>query len=187
MSGPEGRAKGGYARKAALSPVKRSEIARKAAAARHAHDIKQATHGSDDHPLRIGEIEIPAYVLDDETRVLSQRGTLAGLNLGRGTAGGKGGDRLSSFLGGRGISPYVSSDLMAVINNPIKFRRPGRGGLTFGYPATILPDICDAVSWRRSAGALMKQQEHIAAQCEILIRGLARVGIIALVDEATGY
>ena len=33
----------------------------------------------------------------------------------------------------------------------------------------------------------MKQQEHIAEQCEILVRGLARVGIIALVDEATGF
>jgi len=35
--------------------------------------------------------------------------------------------------------------------------------------------------------ALQKQQEHIADQCEILLRGFARVGIIALVDEATGY
>ncbi len=28
---------------------------------------------------------------------------------------------------------------------------------------------------------------HIADQCEVLLRGFARVGIIALVDEATGY
>jgi hypothetical protein len=34
---------------------------------------------------------------------------------------------------------------------------------------------------------LQKQQYHIAARCEILVRGFARVGIIALVDEATGY
>ena len=33
----------------------------------------------------------------------------------------------------------------------------------------------------------MKQQLHIAERCEILVRGFARVGIIALVDEATGY
>jgi hypothetical protein len=32
-----------------------------------------------------------------------------------------------------------------------------------------------------------KQQEHIAKQAEILVRGFAGVGIIALVDEATGY
>jgi len=34
---------------------------------------------------------------------------------------------------------------------------------------------------------LPKRQEIIAEQCEILIRALAKVSIIALVDEATGY
>jgi hypothetical protein len=56
-----------------------------------------------------------------------------------------------------------------------------------GYPATILADICDVVLAARKAGVLQKQQEHIADQCEILVRGFARVGIIALVDEATGF
>ena len=30
--------------------------------------------GATDHPLVIGDIEIPCYVLEDETRVLVQRG-----------------------------------------------------------------------------------------------------------------
>ena len=34
---------------------------------------------------------------------------------------------------------------------------------------------------------LSQRQEIIAKQCEILIRSFAKVGIIALVDEATGY
>jgi len=34
---------------------------------------------------------------------------------------------------------------------------------------------------------LLASQRHIAERAEILIRGLATVGIIALVDEATGY
>lgn len=34
---------------------------------------------------------------------------------------------------------------------------------------------------------LTKQQLPIAKKCEILVRGLAQVGIVALVDEATGY
>ena len=75
---------------------------------------------------------------------------------------------------------------MALIENPIKFRHSGGGGIAFGYPATILADICDVVLAARQAGELQKQQEHIAQQCEILVRGFARVGIIALVDEATG-
>jgi hypothetical protein len=181
-----GRARGGHARANALSPTKRSQIAKLAAQARWAGGIKTATHGSDDHPLRIGDIEIPCYVLEGEIRVISQRGTLGGLNLGRGTGGGAGGDRLSSFLGGKGISPHVSKELMEVISNPIKFRHP-RSGFAFGYPATILPDLCEAVLAARAAGALMPQQEHIATRCEVLVRGFARVGIIALIDEATGY
>lgn len=183
----QGRARGGYARAQSLTPERRSEIARHAAQARrHADDVKQATHGSPDHPLKIGEIEIPCYVLDDETRVLSQRGVVGGLGMKYGSRAG-GADRLTAFLSGKGISPYVTNDLTALIANPIKFRAPHGGGLVFGYPATILADICDAVLAARRAGVLQKQQEHIAEQAETLVRGFARVGIIALVDEATGY
>ena len=51
----------------------------------------------------------------------------------------------------------------------------------------MLVDLCEAVLAARSAGRLQKQQEHVARRAEILIRGFARIGIIALVDEATGY
>jgi P63C domain-containing protein len=53
--------------------------------------------------------------------------------------------------------------------------------------ATVLADLCDVVLASRKAGKLQHQQAHIAEQCEILVRGFARLGIIALVDEATGY
>ena len=39
----------------------------------------------------------------------------------------------------------------------------------------------------RDAKALLPSQEHIAAQADILVRSFAKVGIIALIDEATGY
>ena len=57
----------------------------------------------------------------------------------------------------------------------------------FGYPAELLPKVCDVFLDADQAGALAKGQKHIAAQAQVLIRGLAHVGIIALVDEATGY
>src|SRR3954447_17260583 len=70
---PKGRAKGGHARASKLTPERRSEIARRAGKARHWHGdasspVLQATHGSPDHPLKIGEVEIPCYVLEDGTR-----------------------------------------------------------------------------------------------------------------------
>lgn len=182
------QAKGGKARAEALPPERRKEIARAAAAARWAQGepVLRATHGSDDQPLRIGDIAIPCYVLEDGTRVLSQRGVIGSLGMRYGSRVG-GADRLTSFLRGKGIFPYVSSDLMMLIEKPIKFAHSGGGKLAFGYPATILADMCDAVLAARKAGVLQKQQMHIAEQAEILVRGFARVGIIALVDEATGY
>jgi hypothetical protein len=182
----EGKAKGGIARANVLTAEERSEIAKKAAVERWSKPIIEATHGSTDHPLRIGDIEIPCYVLADETRVLSQRGMVSGLGMARGSSSG-GGDRLGNFFKGKGISPFISNELMMAITNPIKFRSPHGGGVIYGYPATILADICEAVLAARKAGVLQKQQEHIAEQCEILIRGFARTGIIALVDEATGF
>jgi len=186
MNEPKGKAIGALARAQALSPERRKEIAKKAAdAKKEIASLPIATHGSADHPLKIGEIEIPAYVLEDGTRVLSQRGVIEGLGMKSGSAGG-GDDRLGSFLGGKGISPFVPSDLSSLISSPIKFKPP-TGGVAFGYPATVLADLCDVVLSARKEGVLQKQQEHIAHQCEILVRGFARVGIVALVDEATGY
>jgi P63C domain len=185
-----GASKGGKARAESLSPEERSEIARKAVATRWAKvktdKLPTATHGSSDHPLKIGDIEIPCYVLDDGRRVLSQSGMLVGLGMSKGGSGGRGGDRLAKFASGKGLNSFISQDLGARTENPIEFRTPA-GTIAYGYEATILADLCEAVLAARQADTLQKQQLHIAKQCEILVRGFARVGIIALVDEATGY
>lgn len=181
--------KGGKARAEKLSREQRQEIARQAAAARWSggnDGIPVVTHGSTDHPLRIGEIEIPCYVLNDGRRVLVQGGMLSGLDMKQGTAGRGGGDRLAKFIATKALNPYVPRNLADVIINPIRFRVPN-GTIAYGYEATVLADMCDAVLEARKSGKLNYQQDHIAERCEILVRGFARVGIIALVDEATGY
>src|ERR1700687_1840778 len=112
------RAKGRGARGGALSPARRKKIGRKAAATRWSGEIKQATHGSDDHPLQIGDIEIPAYVLEDETRVLTQRGIQTGI--GMSTSGGvRGAHRLAQFIEGLAEKGVDCSDLAVRIRNPI--------------------------------------------------------------------
>jgi hypothetical protein len=179
-----GRSKGGHARATALSPEQRTEIARNAARARH--NILKATHGSDDHPVKIGDVEIPCYVLEDGRRVLQQTGLIGALNMSHGGSYSKGGDRLAKFAAQGRLTPFVSKELIDRTANPIKFRTP-KGSLAYGYEATVLADLCEAVLAARGAGVLQKQQDHIAKQAEILVRGFARIGIIALVDEATGY
>lgn len=68
----------------------------------------------------------------------------------------------------------------------IEFRAPN-GRIAYGYHAVLLPRVCQAYIAARKAGALRHPQMHVADRAEILIHGLAEVGIIALVDEATGY
>jgi hypothetical protein len=181
-----GKAKGARARAEKLSPKERSTIARKAAQIRWAEDLAVAICGTPDQPLRIGNTELEAYVLEDERRVLVQGTMLTALEISHGGSGGRGGDRLSKFTHGLRLRDYVSNELLEGTARPIKFRTP-RGNIAYGYEATILAYICEAVLAARKDGKLQKQQLHIANQCEVLMRGFARVGIIALVDEVTGY
>jgi P63C domain len=189
-----GGLKGGKARADALTAEERREIAREAARARWSKEkpgfrpegIPQATYGSPDRPLRIGTMEIPCYVLEDGRRVVVQSGMIRALGMSHGGSGNSGGDRLAKFVAGKLINPYISNELIDRTQRPMLFKTPS-GAVAYGYEATVLANICDAVLEARKAGVLQLQQRHIAARCEILLRGFARVGIIALIDEATGY
>jgi len=147
--------------------------------------VLKAEYGSPDKPLKLGKFEIPCYVLENEKRVLVRDRMMKSLGM-MGGGGKAGSHRLVQFVAAKSINPFVTKELTDSINNPIKFVPP-TGGIAYGYEATILADICNAVLEARKAGALQLQQRHIADQCEELMRGFAMVGIIALVDEATGY
>lgn len=153
----------------------------------HPHGVEtnvlRAIHGSPDRPLRIGDVQIPCYVLEGGLRVLSGRGMQSALHLGQ-----KSGRLLNAFLSKSNIRPFVSNELEAALEKPLRFIRPGRGGrLAVGYEATILADICDVVLAARKEGVLTEAELKVADECEVLTRAFAKVGIIALVDEATGY
>jgi hypothetical protein len=187
-------AEGGRKRAANLTPVERSEIARAGAIAKWSKEGVTATptpsalYGSPEKPLRIGNIEIPCYVLSDGRRVLVQRGLQTGIGFSR--SGGKGGARrLVVFMKSLERKGIDTRDLSARANSPIKFVIQGGIGSTIahGYEATILPDICAVVIDADQQGKLAARQKHLARQCAVLQHGFATVGIIALVDEVTGY
>jgi len=144
--------------------------------------------GEPDSPLVIGDIEIPCYVLEDETRVLSQRGFLTsiGRSVSRPARPPGVGEHLPDFLAPKNLAPFIDADL-ASASTPIKFQFPGSGATAFGYRATLLPQVCNVYLEARDAGALYPNQRHVAERADVLIRALATVGIISLVDEATGY
>lgn len=190
---PKGRAKGGLARAAALSPRERSAIAKKAALSRRVplerpaiDKLPVATHGSSDRPIRIGNIEIPCYVLPDETRVLTLRGLHSALGMSHG--GGQNGERrivsLMERLEKKGIQ---INNLSVRANSPILFVPPHGGNPATGYDATLLPDICSAFIRAAQERKLDARLHYLAERAELLQHGFATLGIIGLVDEATGF
>ena len=95
------------------------------------------------------------------------------------------GTRLSRYLNQKTLEPYIYKDKTPGHFEPI-ICYLGNQKIN-GYEATVLIDVCDAFLEARKAIKLHQRQEIIASQCEILVRAFARIGLIALIDEATGY
>lgn len=189
----EGRAKGGHARAEKLSPDERRDIAQKAALVRWNGpqplpdpNIKRAIYGSPEKLLKIGEAAVECYVLEDGTRVLSGRGMQSAIGLG-GEARTHG-SKLRALLDQVDLKPFVNSDLAMAMANPVRFVRPGRGGKpAVAFEATLLIDLCEAIIKAREAGALKGNQHLLAVQAQVITLSFAKAGIIAAIDEITGY
>jgi len=179
------QSKGGNARREALSPEQRSQIAREAAQRRWAEPTRRATFGATDKPIRIADIQVPCYVLDDGVRVIATNGMLDTLNIARGGAMKGGMSRLELFISGKLINPFISDDLIERVRSPIKFRIGPN--IAYGYSSDTLIDIAESVIRADNHGALQKQQAAIAYQCRVITSSLTRIGLVALIDEATGY
>lgn len=140
-----------------------------------------------DGELELGNSIISCAVLEDDkrTRVLSQSEVVKAL--GRAQGGSKRGKaKLPRFISASNINPYISRDLEKAILNPIIYKTTKRN-LANGIPAKFLPEICEVWLKAKDDKVLKESQLPTAEKAYMLIRGLAAVGIIALVDEATGY
>jgi hypothetical protein len=183
---------GGKARAKKLPAARREEIAKKAADARWS--VMRASHTG---TLRIADREIECAVLEDGRRVLNQEAFLEAIGRSRNPKGGQNAtspDGLPPFLSAEALKPFITQELRQT-TVPIPFRAlptgEGRGSSvgkrSQGYEAILLPLVCEVYLKARERGLLTRQQSHVAQACEVLVRGLAQVGIVALVDEATGY
>lgn len=171
---------GGEARARNLTSAERSEIARKAATARWAAHLPDATHEGE---LNIGSLALPVAVTSDGTRLMISKAFLTAL--GRPWKGSYAHTELPNFIAAKNLLPFVTDELRSILS-PVDFLNK-RGQRATGYRAELLPMVCDVYLDARLAGVLTESQERVANQSEMLVRGFARVGIVALVDEATGY
>jgi hypothetical protein len=198
-----GARKGGQARAAVLTAQERREIARQAVLARWrkqkgedyqpaagipaakaaAKTPSAAPPPADAIPrslfrgiLRLGELELECHVLSDGRRIFARR------EAAKAKTGTRKEISLGSFLARIPPTPGGSPGGPDVAYLDPKSRTP----LT-GFEATRLVDIADAYLKARDEGRLTPVQATLARHADVITRALARVGITALVDGATGF
>ena len=141
------------------------------------------------HPgkIIIGEKELTCAVLEDGTRVLSNTSVFKAFNRPR---KGKGKEEcrvteMPSFIDAKNLKPYLYRVLRDGTEYSVKYLSNGRE--LDGYKAEIIPLLCEIYLQARQDNVLTATQQPLALAAEILVRSLSKVGIIALIDEATGY
>lgn len=188
-------AKGGRARASVLTAEERSEIARKAVVARWRKAGKEPAPRKDevaaapDEPkkpelphsmftgsLMMGTVALECHVLSNGHRVLSQGQAVRLLTGGSDTS------NLGRYL--QRVPLYQSAMLDGRTE---QFRVLGTPTIATGLDATLLIEICGMYLDAREQKLLRKSQGNLARTAEVIVRACAKVGIIALIDEATGY
>jgi len=176
---------GGLARAERLSDERRQEIARDAAKARWGNVAKVSVLA--EGPVNLGGFEVPAFVLSDETRVLARAAFVRAIGRQGKVKGGRKYDQefeIPVFLSAQNIKPFITNEIERN-SKPIVFEWGGTEMI--GYKAEFLLDVCNVFLDAERMGALRPNQLHIAERCRILQRAFAKLGVVGLVDEATGY
>jgi len=197
--GKIGGKKGGRARADRLSPEQRRASAQKAAVMRWAKAPSELT--SQGATAEGGQLEgdvlppspfakfygqidaggnpIDVYVLDTGERVLSMRGAVKAMT-------GQDAGNLVEYLSVQGLKSFIDKDLVLVETKD--FFIPGTQFRGRGITAEQFEAILTAYVKALNAGTLTTdRQREIAVACAILSTAFLRVGIIAQIDEATGY
>jgi P63C domain len=131
--------------------------------------------------LPIGGLQLECYVLEDGRRVFAKRGMARAIGLKS-----EGGNAFLKTLGGKKLGSEISEDLREKLENPIIFNIVGADP-GHGYEAETLVDVCKSVIRADDSGKLLELQKPMAAQARAIVNALAKVALVALIDEATGY
>jgi hypothetical protein len=190
-----GKAKGGKALAASMTQEELKARASKAASARWQKRKKKVASPTEKRlPVAIykgaldllGE-EIPCYVLDTGQRVIGRTAyteTLTGI---------KGGGGLEKYLGVSSLRSFINME--TVLEGMVSFSLPEVEGLerdVKGLPADLSIDIWRGfvsameASFTSSEVKLTERQTAMAMRASALLGACAKVGLDALIDEATG-
>jgi hypothetical protein len=187
----QGRAKGGYARAEKLTTEQRKAIARNAANARWTGEFPVAIR---EGSIKIGDTEISCAVLSDGRRIITQADFLRSLKRSRSPKAGTGVlstvDDLPFFLQANVLKPFITGELRESTTPIFYITMAGVKGV--GYDALLLTKTCEVYLRYRDSiliegKPLPERYKNTFIACDIIIRSLAGVAIVALIDEATGY
>lgn len=129
--------------------------------------------------LVLGNSLIDCYVLDSGERVISMRATVKAI------ADVESGN-LGEYIGVASLKSFIDKD--KILGEVINFNIPGTQKQGNGISAEVFLDVCRAYVEALQEGKLQTdRQKEIAIKCSILLASCAKVGLIALIDEATGY
>jgi hypothetical protein len=204
--------KGGEARAAALSEDERKDIARRAATARWSKatvddslgdeivaddGLEEVLEPAADMPiarwrgtLNIVGLEVPCYVLDNGQKIIGRTSATELLT------GIRGGGALEKYIGVKALESFINKDL--VLERLVPFRLLEVEGLekaVKGLPADLMIEVCQGFVAALQASfdpaspypKMTDRQRQMAMKASIFLSACAKVGLEALIDEATGY
>ena len=134
-------------------------------------------------PIRISDIELDCYILEDGSPIFSHRKLMSALGRKWKGVDDKRGDK-PSFINAGNLQPFIKQDLEKALKG-VEFYDGTR--IASGLPATVLPMICKVYWEAGKAGVLTPSQLPTAQKCEILTHAFSMVGITALIYEQLGY
>lgn len=131
--------------------------------------------------MHIGGIDLDCYVLEDGRRVFNKKGMGKAIGLKS-----EGGNVFLRTINSKGVGSEIGEELLEKIHNPIYFNYM-RSDPNHAYEADVLVEVCKAIKRAYADGKLTSTQENIYIQADIILTAFGKLGVVALIDEATGY
>lgn len=131
--------------------------------------------------LEIGTEKLPVFVLDNGERVISRMGAteyLTGIEK-QGT--------LERYIGVQNLKEYLPQDFTEQLVAFTLKDVTGTVKEVRGLTADSFLDICHAYVRANADGVLTDSQARLAKQAAVFLSAVSRIGLLALIDEATGY
>lgn len=150
-------------------------------------DAPRATHAGKWIIDEENGLELQCYVMDNGERVLSLRGASKSMGL---LGGGSG--ALVRNLNAKWLSPYLSEDLRNWLylfgRNELPNYISDKGRTFTPFEASLFVDLCKAYVDAKHDGVLATEsQEFVASRMYAIMIAFAKVGLVAIIDEVTGY